>query len=238
MKTIGLIGGLSWESTATYYAEINRGVRDALGGLHSASLVLHSFDFADIQALQNPQGWPEAGKRLAEAGLNLQKGGADCLLICSNLMHRVAPVVEAHCSVPLLHIADALGVALQKGGSKKPLLLATKPVMEEHFYAERLQSGFGIEAMVQALQFAAAFDNVAAHLQRPRFEALACGRPLTWKYRGQVVPKNTLIQVEATVTDVSTASDGSVTVVGDGALWVDGLRIYLAKGLAIRIVEG
>jgi aspartate racemase len=148
MKTIGLIGGLSWESTATYYAEINRGVRDALGGLHSASLVLHSFDFADIQALQNPQGWPEAGQRLAEAGLNLQKGGADCLLICSNLMHRVAPVVEAHCSVPLLHIADALGAALQKGGSKKPLLLATKPVMEERFYAERLQSGFGIEAMV------------------------------------------------------------------------------------------
>ena len=73
MKTIGLIGGLSWESTATYYAEINRGVRDALGGLHSASLVLHSFDFADIQALQNPQGWPEAGQRLAEAGLNLQR---------------------------------------------------------------------------------------------------------------------------------------------------------------------
>ena len=108
-----------------------------------------------------------------------------------------------------------------------------------HFFRDPVQPGsLGIEAMVQALQFAAGYDNVAAHLQRPRFEALACGRPLTWKYRGQVVPKNTLIQVEATVTDIVTASDGSVTVIGDGALWVDGLRIYLAKGLAIRIVEG
>ena len=148
MKTIGLIGGLSWESTATYYAEINRGVRDALGGLHSASLLMHSFDFADIQALQNPAGWPQAGQHLADAARGLQSAGADCVLICSNLMHRVAPAVEAACTVPLLHIADALGAALQAGGAKKPLLLATKTVMEDPFYAERLQSRFGITAMV------------------------------------------------------------------------------------------
>ena len=109
LRTVGLIGGLSWESTATYYAEINRGVRDALGGLHSARILLHSFDFAEIQALQNEAGWPEAGRRLAEAGRALQGAGAECLLICANLMHRVAPAVEAACSVPLLHIADALG---------------------------------------------------------------------------------------------------------------------------------
>ena len=148
MKTIGLLGGLSWESTATYYAEINRGVRDALGGLHSAPLVMHSFDFAAIQVLQNAEGWPEAGQQLADAALALQNAGADCVLICSNLMHRVAPAVETACSVPLLHIADALGAALQAGGAKKPLLLATKPVMEERFYAERLNSRFGIKAMV------------------------------------------------------------------------------------------
>jgi 3-hydroxymyristoyl/3-hydroxydecanoyl-(acyl carrier protein) dehydratase len=108
-----------------------------------------------------------------------------------------------------------------------------------HFFRDPVQPGsLGIEAMIQALQFAAAFDDVASHLRAPRFEALALGRPLTWKYRGQVVPKNHLIQVEAEVTDVIRGDDGSVTVVGDGALWVDGLRIYLAKGLAIRAVEG
>ena len=160
MKTIGLLGGLSWESTATYYAEINRGVRDALGGLHSAALVMHSFDFAAIQVLQNPAGWPEAGERLAKAALGLQAGGADCVLICSNLMHRVAPSVESACAVPLLHIADALGAALQAGGAKKPLLLATKPVMEERFYAERLQSRFGIEAMVPDAADRAELDRI------------------------------------------------------------------------------
>ena len=148
LRTIGLIGGLSWESTATYYAEINRGVRDALGGLHSARILLHSFDFAEIQALQNEAGWPEAGRRLAEAGRALEGAGAECLLICANLMHRVAPAVEAACSVPLLHIADALGQALVAGGSRRPLLLATRPVMEESFYRDRLRAGFGVEPLV------------------------------------------------------------------------------------------
>ena len=148
MKTIGLIGGLSWESTATYYAEINRGVRDALGGLHSAKLLLHSFDFAEIAALQTEAGWPEAGHRLADAARKLEASGADCLLICSNLMHRVAPAVEAACSVPLIHIADALGQALQAKGVKRPLLLATRSVMEEPFYLDRLREGFGMQALV------------------------------------------------------------------------------------------
>lgn len=148
MKTIGLIGGLSWESSATYYAEINRGVREALGGLHSAKLLLHSFDFAEIQALQNEEGWNEAGVRLADAGRKLEQAGADCLLICANLMHRVAPAVEAACDIPLIHIADPLGTALLHAGAKRPLLLATKPVMEEPFYLDRLRNGFSIEAMV------------------------------------------------------------------------------------------
>jgi aspartate racemase len=152
MKTIGLIGGLSWESTATYYAEINRGVREVLGGLHSAKLLLHSFDFAEIAALQTEEGWPEAGRRLADAGRKLEASGADCLLICSNLMHRVAPSVEAACGVGVIHIADALGAALQDGGAKRPLLLATRSVMEEPFYLERLRDRFGMEAMVPEAQ--------------------------------------------------------------------------------------
>src|SRR3954464_14502993 len=138
LRTVGLIGGLSWESTATYYAEINRGVRDALGGLHSARILLHSFDFAEIQALQNEAGWAEAGERLAGAGRALEGAGGEGLLICAHPMHRVAPAVQQATAVPLLHIADTLGAALRRGGSRRPLLLATRPVMEERFYRDRL----------------------------------------------------------------------------------------------------
>ncbi|MFO1148213.1 MAG: aspartate/glutamate racemase family protein [Alsobacter sp.] len=160
LRMIGLIGGLSWESTATYYAEINRGVRDVLGGLHSARLLLHSFDFAEIQALQNEAGWHEAGERLAAAGRALQGSGAECLLICANLMHRVAPAVQAATRVPLIHIADTLGVALRKGGSRRPLLLATRPVMEERFYRDRLAEGFGIEALVPGAEDRAEVNRI------------------------------------------------------------------------------
>ncbi len=152
MKIIGLIGGLSWESTATYYTEINRGVREVLGGLHSAKLLLHSFDFAEIAALQTEAGWPEAGQRLADAGRNLEASGADCLLICSNLMHRVAPAVQSACGVEVIHIADALGEALQAAGVKSPLLLATRSVMEEPFYLDRLREGFGMQVLVPDAQ--------------------------------------------------------------------------------------
>jgi len=148
MRTIGLLGGLSWESTATYYAAINRGVRDALGGLHSAKIVMHSFDFAEIAALQTEAGWPEASRRLADAAKNLEAAGAECILICSNLMHKTAPVVEQAIGVPLFHIADGLGAALKAEGRAKPLLLATGPVMEETFYSDRLREKFGIDAMV------------------------------------------------------------------------------------------
>jgi aspartate racemase len=148
MRTIGLLGGLSWESTATYYAAINRGVRDALGGLHSAKIVMHSFDFAEIAALQTEAGWPEASRKLAEAAKNLEAAGAECMLICSNLMHKTAPFVEQAISVPLFHIADGLGVALKSQARSQPLLLATGPVMEETFYSDRLRDKYGINTMV------------------------------------------------------------------------------------------
>jgi len=148
MRTIGLLGGLSWESTATYYAAINRGVRDALGGLHSAKILMHSFDFAEIAALQTEAGWPEASRCLAHAAQNLEAAGAECIFICSNLMHKTAPAVEQAIGVPLFHIADGLGAALKAKSRSKPLLLATGPVMEETFYSDRLRDAFGIDAMV------------------------------------------------------------------------------------------
>lgn len=109
---------------------------------------MHSFDFAEIQALQNPTGWAQAGDMLAKAGQGLEGAGADCLLICANLMHRVEPRVAAAITVPLLHIGDVTGVALKRQNAARPLLLATRPVMEEHFYKARLEERFGVEVVV------------------------------------------------------------------------------------------
>src|ERR1700730_14714182 len=121
MRTIGLIGGMSWESTAIYYRLINESMRERLGGLHSAKLVLSSFDFAEIEALQNPEGWDEAGSLLAEAGRRLEEAGAECLLICANTMHKVAAAVADATKVPLIHIVDETAAELKRRGSSRPL---------------------------------------------------------------------------------------------------------------------
>ncbi|MGB1239848.1 MAG: aspartate/glutamate racemase family protein, partial [Pseudomonadales bacterium] len=117
MKTIGLLGGMSWESTASYYAQINAEVKRRLGGLHSASLVLHSVDFAQIEALQHSGDWDSTATILAEAAQGLERAGAHCLLICTNTMHKVAPQIEAGISIPLVHIADATARELQRAGA-------------------------------------------------------------------------------------------------------------------------
>ena len=148
MKTIGLIGGLSWESTAIYYRLLNEAVRRRLGGLHSARLLLWSFDFAEIEALQAEGDWAGAGAQMAEAARCLARGGADCLVICSNTMHRMAAEVEAAGDLPLIHIADATAAAISASASRRPLLLATRYTMEQPFYKGRLSERHGIEAMV------------------------------------------------------------------------------------------
>jgi aspartate racemase len=148
MKTIGLIGGLSWESTAIYYRLLNEAVRRRLGGLHSARLLLWSFDFCEIEALQAEGDWAGAAARMADAARRLAKGGADCLVICSNTMHRMAAEVEAAGALPLIHIADATAAAIKAGASRRPLLLATRYTMEQPFYKGRLRERHGIEAMV------------------------------------------------------------------------------------------
>jgi aspartate racemase len=148
MKTIGLIGGLSWESTAIYYRLLNEAVRRRLGGLHSARLLLWSFDFAEIEALQAEGDWAGAAAQMAEAARRLAQGGADCLVICSNTMHRMAAEVEAAGDLPLIHIADATAAAIKTSASRRPLLLATRYTMEQPFYKGRLTERHGIEAMV------------------------------------------------------------------------------------------
>jgi aspartate racemase len=146
MKTIGLLGGMSWESTQTYYRLINEGVKNRLGGLHSAKLVLFSVDFAEIEALQHKGDWPATADILAGAALSVQKAGADFLVIGTNTMHKVAPEIEQAIGIPLLHIADATAQVLKKDGVTRVGLLGTRFTMEQAFYRERLEAA-GIDVL-------------------------------------------------------------------------------------------
>ena len=139
MKTIGLIGGMSWESTVTYYQLLNRMARERLGGLHSAEILMWSFDFATIEAMQAAGDWAGATSRMTDVAQRLEQGGAECLLICTNTMHKMADDVSAAVSIPLLHIADVTASEIKKKGTKKPLLLATRYTMEQDFYTQRLR---------------------------------------------------------------------------------------------------
>jgi aspartate racemase len=139
MKTIGLIGGMSWESTQTYYRLINQKVREQLGGLHSAKLVLYSVDFSEIEALQHQGDWEGAARILVAAAQSVQSAGADFLVICTNTMHKVAPQIEQATAIPLLHIADATAGALLNDGVTSVGLLGTQFTMEQGFYRERLE---------------------------------------------------------------------------------------------------
>ncbi|MET9647517.1 aspartate/glutamate racemase family protein [Streptomyces syringium] len=147
MRTIGLIGGMSWESTAEYYRILNERTRERLGGLHSARCVLHSLDFAEIEQLQVQGRWAEAGEVLAAAARSLEAAGADLLLICTNTMHKVADSVEAAVSVPLLHLADATADAVRAAGLRRVGLLGTAFTMEQDFYRGRLAAG-GLDVRV------------------------------------------------------------------------------------------
>ena len=147
MKTIGLLGGMSWESTAIYYRLLNEAMRARLGGLHSARLLLHSFDFAEVVALQKAGRWDLAADLLGDAAAGLARAGADCVLICTNTMHLVADAVAARTGVPLINIIDATGAALAATGKRRPLLLATRYTMEHGFYADRMRAGAGIAVM-------------------------------------------------------------------------------------------
>ena len=139
MKTIGLLGGMSWESTLQYYRALNEGVKKQLGGLHSAQIILHSVDFAPIEELQHKGNWQEAGRILAQAARGVQAAGADFLLICTNTMHKVAGEIERAIDIPLLHIAEATADVLVEEKMKTVGLLGTAFTMEEDFYRGRLQ---------------------------------------------------------------------------------------------------
>lgn len=148
MRTIGLIGGMSWESTVPYYRQINETVKQRLGGLHSARLVLYSVDFHEVERLQHGGDWDAAGALLARAARSLEAAGADCVVVCTNTMHKVAPAIEAAVSIPLLHIADPTAAAIAKAGLRIVGLLGTRFTMEQDFYTGRLRERHGLQVLV------------------------------------------------------------------------------------------
>lgn len=148
MKTIGLIGGMSWESTSEYYRIINERVRERMGGLHSGKIVMYSFDFAEIERLQTSGRWSDAAGALIDAALLLDRAGADFIVICTNTMHKVADAVQDAVPIPVLHIADAVAERIKERGLNRVGLLGTAFTMEEDFYRARLELEHGIETII------------------------------------------------------------------------------------------
>ena len=171
MKTVGLLGGMSWESTVPYYQTINRVVGERLGALHSARIVLYSVDFHEIERLQHAGRWSEAGEQLAAAGRALQSAGADVLVLCTNTMHKVAPDIERAVPLPLLHIADATAGRVKAAGVKRAGLLGTRFTMEQDFYRGRLESRHGLEVLVPD-------EDQRAAVHRVIYDELCRGRVL------------------------------------------------------------
>lgn len=168
MRTIGLIGGMSWESTLPYYRRINQLVQERLGGLHSARLVLVSVDFAEIEVLQTAGEWDEAGRQLAQAARSLEAAGAECVVLATNTMHKVADAIESAVGIPLLHIADTVAAAITREGLRTVGLLGTRFTMEQDFYRARLAESFGLSVLVPEAEEREMVNRVI-------YEELCCG---------------------------------------------------------------
>lgn len=170
MKTIGLIGGMSWESTVTYYEIINRTIKEELGGLHSGKLVLFSVDFQEIEECQAKGEWNKSAEILTKAAQSLEKAGADFIVICTNTMHKIAPDIQKNINIPILHIAEATADELDRKDIKKVALLGTKYTMEQDFYKNKLIDR-GIEVVIPD-------DEDRAEVNRVIYEELCLGKIL------------------------------------------------------------
>lgn len=152
MKTIGLIGGMSWESSLEYYRLINETTKARLGGLHSAKCIMYSVDFAEIEAFQHQNRWEDATQILIAAAKSIERAGADFILICTNTMHKLAPEVQEQVYIPLVHIADATAQSIKEAGLRKIALLGTRFTMEEDFYKGRLTRQYGLQVIIPAAE--------------------------------------------------------------------------------------
>ena len=169
MKTIGLIGGMSWESSAQYYALINRAVRDRFGAPHSAKIVMHSLDFGEIAGLQHGGDWDALADILIESSEALEAAGAECIVLCTNTMHKLADVIEDASALPLLHIADVTADAITDRGLTRVALLGTAFTMEEPFYRERLTEHHGLDVLIPE-------DEDRTEVHRVIYEELVAGQ--------------------------------------------------------------
>ncbi len=170
MKTIGLLGGMSWESTLSYYKLLNEGIRNRLGGFHSAKIIMYSVDFDQMQSLQRDGKWDEAGEILANYALRLEKAGADYIFICTNTMHKVADKIKESINIPLIHIAEATAEALNSQNCKKTILLGTRFTMQEDFNKKIIEEN-GIQVVTPELEDIAIVDNII-------FDELVIGKVL------------------------------------------------------------
>lgn len=168
MKTIGLIGGMSWESSAEYYRIINEKIKEKLGGLHSAKCLMYSLDFAEVEQFQQRGEWGQAAQLLIDAAMRLERGGADFLLICANTMHKVADEVQKQIQIPILHIVDATAGKIKQAGNKRIGLLGTRYTMEEPFYKSRLTEKYMLEVLVPE-------PDERAFINRTIFQELCLG---------------------------------------------------------------
>ena len=168
MKTVGLIGGMSWESTSEYYKKINEGIKEHLGGLHSGKILMYSFDFEEIEILQHKNKWDELTEMLIDAGMRLKKAGADFLAVCTNTMHKVADEVEESTGLKVLHIADVTGEAIIKKNKNIVGLLGTEFTMSEDFYKKRLNDKYGIQVMIPE-------EKERERVHRVIYDELCCG---------------------------------------------------------------
>lgn len=176
MRVLGLIGGMSWESSASYYRLLNEGVRRRLGGQHNARTLMYTVDFADVESMQREGRWEEAGDLLADAARRLERGGADCVVLCTNTMHKLADRIESAVGIPLLHIVDATAAALAARGFDRVGLLGTAFTMEEAFYRGRLRDRFGVETIVpdedgRRLVHGVIYDELCQGVVRPESRA-------------------------------------------------------------------
>lgn len=186
MKTIGLIGGMSWESSSQYYRIINERVRRLCGGLHSAKSLMFSVDFDAIKGMQAEQRWGEAARELSEVAWNLENAGADFIVLCTNTMHKVADVISDHVQIPLLHITDPTIDAIKRAGVKKVGLLGTRFTMEEKFYKDRLKDA-GLEVVVPEVEDRVLVDRVI-------FDELCVGQVKGESYEHYVRIMNDLVK--------------------------------------------
>lgn len=152
MKVIGLMGGMSWESSDIYYQLINKRVQQVMGGVHSAKIIMHSLDFGEIETLQRSGNWKEMGRILGDVAEAMEKSGAEMLVLCTNTMHKLAPVIERRIEIPFLHIADTAGAEVERKGLKTVGLLGTQFTMEQKFYSERLKNRYDLNVITPSLK--------------------------------------------------------------------------------------